>query len=331
MPVLRSELRVRTEDGVELAIARLSPAQQKARGAVVLQHGLGCNGLAFVMPGVSLAERLCALGYDCFVPDLRGAGRSARPRTAFGLDAYIEHDIPAILAAALEHSGASAVHWVGHSMGALLMWMYGIEHPDAPVARLCAVGSAIDYRPGQSVYRSLQRLLPIASLLLPSVPFALIGRASALVAGQGPLLLPEAMNFHRSNVERDVCRRFMSTGFSPIPVPLFDALKTTFSEHGFSRANGAIVYLPRVAEFRIPTLLIGGSRDPQATPEAVQATFAHLSGVTDKRLVMCGKAHGHGEDYGHIDLLIGKRAAHEVWPHIEAFLEGQSATQAEAV
>src|SRR5688572_8537066 len=151
MAVNRSHLRVRTDDGVELSIERLSPARSAACGTVVLQHGLGCNGLAFTMPGASLAEHLCGLGYDCFVPDLRGAGKSERPRARYGLDAYIEHDIPAILAAALAHSGARQVHWIGHSMGGFLLWMYGVEHPDAPVARLITIGSAIDYRPGRSV------------------------------------------------------------------------------------------------------------------------------------------------------------------------------------
>jgi pimeloyl-ACP methyl ester carboxylesterase len=329
MTAARSELRITTDDGVSLAIHRFAPAQRPARGAVVLQHGLGSNGLVFTLSGVSLADHLCALGYECFVPDLRGAGKSGRGRGDHGLDAYLEHDVPAILRAALEHSGQAKVHWIGHSMGGFLMWMYALEHPDAPVSRLVTVGSAIDYRPGRSVYRSLRRLLPLVSLL-PVLPFALITRALAPLAGQGPILLPEGMNFHRSNVERAVCRRLMAGGFAAIPLPLFAALESTFSEQGFARARGAITYLSRMGEFRIPTLVVGGSRDLQATPEAVLATFERLSGVEDKRLLMCGVPHGHGDEYGHFDLIVGKRAQSEVWPHIAAFLEAPSVQTAAA-
>ena len=45
-------------------------------------------------------------------------------------------------------------------MGGILMWMHGIEHPDAKVSRLVTVASALDYRPGRSVYRTLNALLP---------------------------------------------------------------------------------------------------------------------------------------------------------------------------
>src|SRR5262245_51082750 len=126
IPVVRTQLHAQTQDGVRLSIQRLSPADGGARGAIVLQHGLGSNGLVFVLPGRSLAERLCSLGYDCFVPDLRGAGQSGSPRGPFALDDYLEHDLPTIVNTALEASGQRTVHWVGHSMGGILMWMYGM-------------------------------------------------------------------------------------------------------------------------------------------------------------------------------------------------------------
>jgi pimeloyl-ACP methyl ester carboxylesterase len=319
MPPFRSQLTARTADGVRLAIKRFAPRTLPSRGAVVLQHGLGSNGLAFTLPGVSLAEHLSELGFDCFVPELRGAGASERPRASYGLDEYLEQDIPAILDTVLEASGHAHAHWIGHSMGGILMWMYGSERPDARIARLITVGSAMDYRPGRSVYRSLKEFLPLIGFM-NALPFQLIARAAGSIAGSGPIFLPESMNFFRSNVDREVCRQLMTRGFSPIPVSLFDSLATTFSETGFTRAGGAIAYLPKLAGFRIPTLVLGGTRDVQCPPEAVTETFERLTGCADKRLLMFGKAHGHEDDYGHFDLLVGKRAAREVWPHVTEFL-----------
>jgi pimeloyl-ACP methyl ester carboxylesterase len=322
-------LEARTQDGVRLSITRIAPAALPARGAVILQHGLGSNGLAFLLSGVSLASALSELGYDCYVPELRGAGKSERPQGAYSLDDYLEQDIPAILAAVLAASGQPEVSWIGHSMGGILMWMYASEHRDAKVARLVTVGSCMDYQPGRSVYRPLKRLLPLIGFM-DALPFGLIARAASSVAGAGPVFLPEGMNFYRSNVDRGVCRTLMSDGFSPIPVSLFDSLATTFTAQGFSRAGGAIVYLPRLSTLTLPTLMLGGSRDSQCPPEAVQGTYERLVGCTDKALLMFGKPYGHADDYGHFDLLVGKRAASEVWPHIIAFLDGEQRSREDA-
>jgi pimeloyl-ACP methyl ester carboxylesterase len=308
---------------VRLSIERLRP-EGESLGAVVLLHGLGANGRMFLIEGASLARHLAEQGFECFVPDLRGAGNSERPRGGYALDDYLEQDLPAILDAARQASGQASVMWIGLSMGGLLMFMYGIEHPDVPVSRLCTIGSALDYRPGKNVYRDLLRLRPLAGGLR-SLPFDAIARALSSVAGVGPALPHEAMNFNRSNVTREVCREVMRSAFSPVPIALFDSLTTAFSEHGFSRRERSIVYLPKASALRMPTLLLAGSRDPQSPPEAVSATFDVLSGVQDKRMLVFGKQHGQVDDYGHLDLVLGKRAKVEVWPEIVRFLRAGAA------
>jgi pimeloyl-ACP methyl ester carboxylesterase len=287
---------------------------------VVLQHGLGANGTAFSCPGVSLAEYLAESGYDCYVPELRGAGRSQLPPTGWTIDEYLECDIPAIVEAVQQSSGHAQLHWVGHSMGGILMLMYGIEHPSAPIARLCAVGSGLDYRACPNVYQRLRHLRPLLGLL-PTLPFAAISSTASLVAGIGPVLPTEGMSFYRPNVDRNVCRHLMARGFSPIPMTLFDSLATTFEEGGFSRSRGRITYLPLARQFRIPTLLIAGTKDVQCPPAMAEATCA-LIGSAEKQLRIFGKAYGQAEDYGHFDLLVGRRSRVEVWPTIAAFLAG---------
>lgn len=326
--VERTELKATTSDGRRLSIARLHSKTQPTLGAVVMLHGLGSNRMIFIATGASLAEHLAERGYDCYLPDLRGTGQS-EPLSDWTLDDYIERDVPAVLECVLNTSGQARVSWIGHSMGGLLMLMYGIEHPDAPVSRLVTIGSALDYRPGRNVYQNLRRWRRFAGPL-KAFPFGVIARSLSPIAGVGPILPPEGMNFHRPNVERGVCRELMARGFGSIPLALFDSLNTTFSPDGFSRDNGRIVYLQRVADFQIPTLMVVGSRDVQCPPATALVTFDSLSGVKDKRALFVGKKYGHASDYGHLDLIVGRRAAHDVWPHIGAFLQGEPAVASTA-
>lgn len=326
-PALRTDkLETRTDDGVRLAVQRVvaqDGALAGARGAVLMLHGLGSTSALYRVPSISLADHLAAQGYDCFVAELRGAGDSERPRQRFGLGDYLAHDVPALLALAREQSGHPRVAWIGHSMGGFLALMYGIDHPDAPVSRIVAVGSSLDYRPGRSIYRSLRKWKPLASTL-PVLPFSLLASMSIPFAGWGPELLAEGMNFQRSNMAPSATRYLLGNGFSAIQTALLEDLDTTFSDQGFA-VEGRGPYLPRAAALRIPTLLVGGSRDLQCTPEASAVTFGLLSGVRDKKLAMFGKAYGHEDDYGHFDLIVGKRAQHEVWPEITAFLAAEPA------
>jgi pimeloyl-ACP methyl ester carboxylesterase len=291
---------------------------------VVLQHGLGANRWAFTLPEVSLASHLAQRGYDCYVPELRGAGRSEAPRAGWTIDDYLEQDVPAIVRAVQDQSGHAQLGWVGHSMGGVLMLMYGIENAQAPISRMVAVGSALDYRCSPNIYQRLRHVRPLLGRL-QTLPFGWISLAAARVAGVGPILLTESINFHRPNVERSVCRKLMAEGFAPIPMRLFDSLATTFSAQGFSRAQGRIVYLPRAHELRIPTLVIAGSRDAQCPPEMARNTYERI-GSPIKQLRTFGTGLGHASDYGHFDLLVGRHAPAEVWPAIAEFLDAEHAS-----
>lgn len=319
MTLQDTRVTARTADGINLAIRRLR-TEGETRATVVLQHGLGANGRSFDARGRSLVRHLAEQGFDCFVPELRGAGRSQRPTGSFGLDEYIEQDIPAILDAVRNESGRDTVRWVGHSMGGILMMLYAIEHPDAPVDRLLAIGSALDYRPGKSVHRDTKKFRFLAGDWLPTLPFRFLSQLNGTVAGYGPLLPAEKMNFWRSNIEPEMTRHVMNTCFEPIPMRLLDDLATTFADAGLSRKKGELLYLPDAHRLVLPTCLIGGSRDAQAPTETIDETARLLRGAKDLEVVRFGKPHGHDDDYGHVDLLVGRRAQHEVWPVIGEYL-----------
>src|SRR5262249_3588950 len=127
-----------TDDGWQLALHRYRPVETSRRHPVVLCHGMGANHIGFdLAPEVSLSRRLAALGFDVDAVDLRGHGGSEPAkfrgphRWGFSFDDYLYRDVPAALAKVLATSGAPAVHWVGHSMGGILLY-----------AQLAALGSA---------------------------------------------------------------------------------------------------------------------------------------------------------------------------------------------
>ncbi len=85
-----------TRDGQQLALW-LVRASGRARGAVLLLHGLGANRFAFHWPGRSIAEFLASEGFDSYVGELRGAGESAPHLTTWDFHDYLEQDVPALL------------------------------------------------------------------------------------------------------------------------------------------------------------------------------------------------------------------------------------------
>ncbi len=57
-------------------------------------------------------------------------------------------------------------------------------------------------------------------------------------------------------------------------------------------------------------------------PLAVARAKEHLGGPV--KLVIAGRAHGFSEDYGHADLILGRRAPDEIFPLVETFLSAHA-------
>ena len=312
-------------DGWRLALHRY-----RARGArrfpVILCHGLAANHFGFdLAPEVSLARRLAALGYDVFALELRGHGDSDAAsllgprRWGFSFDDYLRRDMPAAIDRVRTLTGAPAVHWVGHSMGGILLYTYLATTGGVGLASGTAIGSSLDYSASKSGFHGTLRLRPLGRLV-PVVPLGGLLKLSTPLAGRVANGL-ERFNTWPGNVEPEMVRKLHASTFGSVSTAVLLQLATAFEPGGLRSADGKRKYLEelRATKPTVPVLAMAGDRDEQCPPGATEVTLAALSGPT--RLLQHGVTHGHANHYGHFDLVIGKNAAHEVWPGLERFLE----------
>ena len=119
-PVRASVYRARTADDVELAITRLgSEGEAECGPPVILIHGTFCQRSFWISnEGVGLGPFLRDRGYDVWIPELRGHGRSPRDRRfrAWSAEDQMRFDLPTIQRLVANETGKAA-HWVGHSWG----------------------------------------------------------------------------------------------------------------------------------------------------------------------------------------------------------------------
>lgn len=301
-----------TRDGQRLALWRVRP-EGVARGAVLLLHGLSANRFAFHWPGRSLAGYLSAYGFDCYVAELRGAGESTPNLPSWSFHDYLEQDVPALLDAVREASGEDRVHFVGHSMGGILMMCHGILTGGAGLLSGTALGSAFDYGVGASGFAPLLKVRPLLEQI-NAVPWGAAMRALAplLARLSDPLA---GFNFHPDNAEAALVRAFYANAFTAIPTALLSSLATTF-EPGGLKSRGGEPFLARAAAFQAPLLLIAASEDRQCPLPALEAAAV----ATGAQVLRFGDRFGHRAEYGHFDLLVGRHAPDEVWPALARWL-----------
>ncbi len=179
-----------TNDGWRIALHRYAAQGARRRHAVICCHGLGANRVGFdVTPDVSLARHLAAQGYEVFALELRGHGASDRPSRGSGrsfgwaFDDYLFRDVPAAIAHVARLSGRDAVHWIGHSMGGLLLYAHLASGGSAAIRSGIAVGSSLDYSATASGFHRLMILRNLVNRL-PAIPVGLIARTFGAFAGR---------------------------------------------------------------------------------------------------------------------------------------------------
>lgn len=304
-----------TGDDVRLAVHRCFPKGGSTKGAVVLMHGLGCNRYAFHFPGRSLAQYLADAGFDCFVPELRGCGESDSPHGPTRLDDLLTYDVPAILETVKKACPGQEIHWLGHSLGGILLLAHLIHSEDTSIRSGLTMASALDYTQGPSSYAALSFALPLVRGV-PFLPWGLLTHVFSPMLGRVPTPL-ERFNFAKGATEPAIIRSLYANGFGRIPISLFESLSTAFETNGFRTQDG-FRFLEQAHRLKTPLLLISGDQDRQVNRQAVAHTAQALGPCVT--YLPLGREHGQAHVYGHLDLILGKNAPDEVWPRIVDWL-----------
>lgn len=204
---------------------------------VVLIHGLGGTVETWLPNVDALARRHRVLALD-----LPGFGRSGRQRLI-----YSPGSATGFVAGFLDHLGAGRASIVGNSMGGLVALQLAVDQPWR-VERLVLVGSA-------GLGREVGRLLRLASV--PWLGRYLLSRLTPeeLVVGTVNSVVSNPQSIPRDLIERWI-------DITSQPGMLDSILQATRAGLTILGQRRRIVLRDRLAELRVPTLLIWGSEDP---------------------------------------------------------------------
>ncbi|MBL8800000.1 MAG: alpha/beta fold hydrolase [Planctomycetia bacterium] len=220
---------------------------------VLLLHGLGANGSSWLPQ----FDALLQAGHRVIAPDLRGFGQSSYP----GHNSIA--DMARDVAELLRELAVGPVHVAGLSMGGTVSLQLALEQPDM-VRSLTLVNTSARFRPTRLdgwVYY----------LLRYSLLYLMSQRAQA----------------------RLVARR-------TFPHAHQDELRQVFTDqilqanrHGYMaalRAIGCFNVLPRLAEIRMPTLVVTGERDGTIPPSLQQLLAEGIAGARQVTIADGGHA-----------------------------------------
>ncbi len=284
--------RVRTEDGAELALTRVPAPHASAHGTpVVLVHGNYSRRNFWISPkGIGLAACLAERGFDVWVVELRGHGLSPKGEhfSTITAEDHMRFDLAAV-ERHVEARSARSAFWVGHSAGGVyVLGALAAGWLDRTRALgVATFGSQI--RDGETFLR-----IPGVAWFLAATLRA-IGHLPAPRLGLGPEIEPagEMIEFIRWKGWRG---RWQSS-------------------EGFDYGRG-------LATVTVPIASFAGAADEQDPPGGCRALL-ELAGSSDKTFVELGRANGFVRDYGHVDMIVSKEAATEVWPRLAAWLEAR--------
>jgi len=302
-------------DGWRLAVGRCRPRGPPRSLPVLLVHGVAMNRQAFEfgLGRYALAAHLAAAGFDCYSLDLRGHGasrRRARAPRRWNLDTYLTQDVPAALDLIRERTGAARVLYVGHSQGALLGLATAALRPDR-IAAVVALAVPAHFDVQGELRELLRWRHPLRGVLSRTVmrmiaPFSGYWHPS-----------PAELALNLRNVERPVYRRLLANAIEKVPPGVVEQFEVFIREDSFRSMDGRVDYRAALEGCRQPALFVAAEKDGLAPPSVVEAAFRRWGGPKEYKVFE--------HEYGHTDLLLGRRAPEVVYPVIRQFLERQVA------
>ena len=351
-----------TADGWALSVLRYRPKQiNKEKYPVILCHGLSYNSQFWDLDkDVSLARFLCNAGYDVWVPSLRGAGWSTKPpisrlrqlflrgnlyttggvftsagkgllKINWTVDDHIKYDVPAIISFVCKETKSKKVHWIGHSLGGMIL--IGYLHTTPQEKRIASfVALAVPVFAIHPLSKALEQLtqgrvaIELSNAMISTNLPALIG----MIAGKALPTPIDMLFYNPANVDYDIIHRLNAWGTEDISPGQLGQLIDMLKKGKFTSIDGKIDYTAGLGQMRIPAMFCVGTLDNLATVCAVKRLYNQW-GAKKKRFLLFGKVNGYICDYGHDDIIIGRYARREVFPAILQWLNALRAERTGAI
>ncbi|MAD45995.1 MAG: alpha/beta hydrolase [Oceanospirillaceae bacterium] len=277
---------------VQVAVSHLGRNNQTPGGPpVILLHGSFTNrGFWLSHKGEGLARHLLDQGFDVWMMEMRGHGMSPRNQDYANntLERYALYDLPAVSEFVAEKTSAAPV-WAGHSLG-------GVTIASAVAAGALAedVCRGMVLFGTQTIRRPLYQWVPLASLAART----------------------------RVRMKGELDGRKMGIGPENEPAGLINEY---LARHGllgswqFKSSQQKLMPLWK-SQRALPLLAFAAAADC-SDPARYCERFANLYGGEQKTLFTLGSATGFSRDYGHVDMVVSRQAADEVWPKVSDWLK----------
>jgi pimeloyl-ACP methyl ester carboxylesterase len=208
--------------------------------------------------------------------------------------------------------------WIGHSLGASVAYAAVAAHAAQPRCR-GVIGLGGLYRFGQAgwllpsivnVTRSLPESIDIGDIQVHT------GLSGRILARLFPLVdlaaygMPIA-GWWPGSVEPELAQERMRRGFDYIPVRVWQEMAR------WSEADD-VPWDTGWRSAKTPCLIMLGDRDSMLFPEEGSAAYER-SGSTDRTLKILDDRDGLTH-WGHLDIVLGKKAPEYVWPAIDQWM-----------
>ncbi|MEZ5343596.1 MAG: GMC oxidoreductase [Acidimicrobiales bacterium] len=322
------------DDDAELMLTRF---QGGTKGPVLLAAGFSMRANSFAQPttDTTMAEALVEAGYDVWLFDYRASIALPSSTKEFTIDDIAMRDWPAAVAEVKRRTGATSVQAVGHCVGSVTILMAVLAGLDGIRSAVC---SQFAVHPRTSLLNRAKNALHLVDLfyyvgiraMAPERGTGFRARAIDLAAGLLPIPKGEAC-------QEPVCRWLnavfgLTHAHSQLNAETHAAFPTTFGtgqvtplrQLSLITRRGKVVdhtgknsYLPLVERLGLPILFIQGSENYIFKPKGMAKTLKWLRSNHDPSLFKLLYLDG----YAHLDGIVGRDAARDVFPEIIAHLD----------
>lgn len=309
---------VETQDGAKINLFRYKPEKKQTDQPILFVHGLMANhrNLAFNKQE-GMAQYFNEKGYDCWAIDLRGRGKFVVNGQNWSFEEYLNQDIPATIEYILSETNCEKLHWIGHSMGGMLLLAYaGITDAEKKIASGTTIGSPVTLKNPPILKKIATTFLSlpetINAILDPFFKFVFAGIIYSIPWRVWFLLILERK--FSLKAFRVVNNVIVTRVNYRVPLQFLRWLGTG----QWDSDDSTIDYRENLKNINLPVMSVIGRHD-ELCPDRETAGFSRI-GSEEKKAIVASRKNGFKQNYDHVSLVFAGRARDDIFPNIEKWV-----------